>query len=91
MKKGDLVEALYKGASLPTKKQAGEIVDWFFNTITASLKKGEPVEITGFGSFKISKRAARAGRNPKTGAAMQIKASKGVKFKAGALLKAAVK
>lgn len=91
MKKVDLVEALYKGANLPTKKQAGEIVDWFFDTITATLKKGDSVEITGFGSFKVAKRAARQGRNPKTGETMQIKASKAVKFKAGALLKAAVK
>lgn len=91
MKKVDLVEALYKDANLPTKKQAGEIVDWFFDTITATLKKGDNVEITGFGSFKVAKRAARQGRNPKTGEAMQIKASKAVKFKAGALLKAAVK
>ena len=91
MKKDDLVEALHKDAKLETKKQAGEIVEWFFDTITKALKKGEEVAITGFGTFKVAKRAARQGRNPKTGEAMQIKASKAVKFKAGALLKAAVK
>ncbi len=91
MKKDDLVEALYKGASLPTKKQAGEIVDWFFDTITNALKKGDEVGITGFGTFKAVKRAARQGRNPKTGEKMQIKASVVPKFKAGKLLKDAVK
>ncbi len=91
MKKDDLVEALYKGAQLPTKKQAGEIVEWFFDTITDTLKKGEEVGITGFGTFKVMKRAARVGRNPKTGEKIQIKASNSPKFKAGSLLRAAVK
>lgn len=91
MKKDDMVVALHKSANLPTKKQAGEIVDWFFATITSAMKKNDEVAITGFGRFYVAKRAARAGRNPKTGEAMQIKASKTVKFKAGALLKGAVK
>ena len=91
MKKDDLVEALYKGASLPTKKQAGEIVDWFFATITSTLKKGEEVGITGFGTFKVVKRAARMGVNPKTGEKIQIKAANKPKFSAGKLLKEAVK
>ena len=86
-----MVEALYKGASLPTKKQAGEIVDWFFDTITNALKKGDEVGITGFGTFKVAKRAARAGVNPKTGAKIQIAAAKVPKFKAGKLLKDAVR
>jgi DNA-binding protein HU-beta len=91
MKKDDLVEALYTGANLPTKKQAGEIVDWFFATITNALKKGDEVGITGFGTFKVVKRAARQGINPKTGEKIQIKAANKPKFTAGKLLKDAVK
>lgn len=91
MKKDDMVEALQKGANLPTKKQAAEIVDWFFETITKTLKRGEEVGITGFGTFRAVKRAARAGVNPKTGAKIQIAATTVPKFKAGKLLKDAVK
>lgn len=91
MKKDDLVEALHKGANLPTKKQAGEIVEWFFDTITKSLKKGEDVEITGFGKFMVVKRAARKVRNPKTGESMTAPAKTVPKFRPGALLKNAVK
>lgn len=91
MKKDDMVDALHKSANLATKKQAGEIVDWFFETITKSLKRGEEVGITGFGTFRAVKRAARAGVNPKTGAKIQIAATTVPKFKAGKLLKDAVK
>ena len=91
MKKDDMVEALQKGANLPTKKQAAEIVEWFFETITKTLKRGEEVGITGFGTFRAVKRAARAGVNPKTGAKIQIAATTVPKFKAGKLLKDAVK
>ncbi len=91
MKKDDLVEALAKDANLPTKKQAQEIVDWFFETITKALSRGEEVAITGFGSFKTVKRAARMGINPKTGEKIQIPAMTKPKFTAGKLLKDAVK
>ncbi len=91
MKKDDLVEALHKSANLPTKKQAGEIVEWFFDTITKTLARGEEVGITGFGVFKTVKRAARAGVNPKTGEKIQIPAMTKPKFSAGKLLKDAVK
>jgi len=91
MKKDDLVEALHKDAGLETKKQAGEIVDWFFATITKALAKGDEVGITGFGTFKAVKRAARAGVNPKTGEKIKIAATTVPKFKAGKLLKDAVK
>ncbi len=91
MKKDDLVEALVKGANLPTKKQAQEIVDWFFETITKALSRGEEVAITGFGAFKTVKRAARMGINPKTGEKIQIPAMTKPKFTAGKLLKDAVK
>lgn len=91
MKKDDLVDALHKDANLPTKKQAAEIVDWFFDTITKSLARGEEVGITGFGTFKTVKRAARMGINPKTGEKIQIAAAVKPKFSAGKLLKDAVK
>lgn len=91
MKKDDLIEALHKDANLPTKKQAGEIVDWFFATITKALSKGEEVAITGFGTFKTVKRAARMGINPKTSERIQIPAMTKPKFSAGKLLKDAVK
>ncbi len=85
------MEALHKAANLPTKKQAGEIVEWFFDTITKSLARGEEVGITGFGTFKTVKRAARMGVNPKTGEKIQIAAATKPKFSAGKLLKDAVK
>lgn len=91
MKKDDLVEALHKDAGLETKKQAQEIVEWFFETITKALKKGDEVGITGFGTFKVVKRAARQGVNPKTGEKIQIAAANKPKFTAGKLLKDAVK
>jgi DNA-binding protein HU-beta len=91
MKKDDLVEMLHKDAGLETKKQAAEIVDWFFDTITKTLKKGDEVGITGFGTFKVVKRAARMGVNPKTGEKIHIAAANKPKFSAGKLLKDAVK
>lgn len=91
MTKGDLVEAIMKGANLETKKLAGEVVDLFFDTITKTLKKGDDVAITGFGTFKVAKRAARMGVNPKTGAQIKIPAATVPKFKAGKGLKDAVK
>lgn len=70
-----------------TKKQATEAVDATFSSITEHLKKGERVSIPGFGSFSVSARAARTGRNPKTGTPIEIPASKNAKFKAGKDLK----
>lgn len=90
MNKAELAEALMKGADLQSKKQAGEVVDCLVETITKSLKKGEDVVIPGFGSFKVGKRAARTGINPKTGEKIKIKAAKVAKFKAGKALKEAV-
>ncbi|MEZ4156912.1 MAG: HU family DNA-binding protein [Candidatus Paceibacterota bacterium] len=90
MNKAELAEALMKGADLQSKKQAGEVVDCFVETITKSLKKGDDVVIPGFGSFKVGKRAARTGINPKTGEKIKIKAAKVAKFKAGKALKEAV-
>ncbi|MDP3880816.1 MAG: HU family DNA-binding protein [bacterium] len=90
MKKAELVEAMMEGADLPSKKKAQEVVDLMFETITKTLKKGGEVAVTGFGTFKTSKRAARNGINPKTGESIKIPAATVAKFKAGKLLKEAV-
>ncbi len=90
MKKQDLVEAVMSAAGLDTKKQAEMAVDGLFDAIVKSLSKGEEVAVTGFGTFKVIKRAARAGINPKTGEKIQIAAKTAPKFRAGKLLKEAV-
>ena len=91
MKKDGLVEAVMSAAGLETKKQAIEVVDALFDTIVKTLAKGEEVAITGFGAFRVVKRAARMGVNPKTGEKIQIAASIKPKFKAGKVFKEAVK
>ena len=90
MKKDGLVEAVMKGAGIETKKQATLTVEAIFDTIVKTLGRGEEVAITGFGTFRVVKRAARMGVNPKTGEKIQIKASTKPKFRAGKLLKEAV-
>ena len=82
MNKAQLIDAMASEANL-TKADAKKALDAFINTTSDSLKKGERLSLVGFGSFSISNRAARTGRNPKTGAEMQIPAKKVVKFKAG--------
>ena len=77
-------------AGIETKKQAQQAVDAVFDTIAKQLSMGEEVAVTGFGTFKTSKRAARMGVNPKTGEKIQIAASTNAKFKAGKQLKEAV-
>ena len=89
MNKNDLIGVVADGAGI-TKAQAGEAVDAVFNAITKSLKKGDEVRLVGFGTFSVSKRAARNGRNPQTGATIKIKAKKVAKFKAGKELSARV-
>jgi DNA-binding protein HU-beta len=69
---------------------AGDAIDAITQAIARELKKNAKFSIPGFGSFNVSKRAARMGRNPRTGEAIKIKASKGVRFKAGARLKATI-
>lgn len=91
MKKDGLIEAVMKAANLETKKQAQLAVDAVFDTIIKSLSRGEEVAISGFGTFKVAKRAARIGINPKTGEKIQIPSSTKPKFRAGKLLKEAVK
>lgn len=87
--KGDLIESVAKAADL-SKSNASSAVNAVIDTISASLKKGNAVTITGFGSFSVSKRKARNGRNPQTGETIKIKASKVAKFKPGKVLKDAV-
>ena len=90
MGKQDLVEALAKRANL-SKSQAGECLNAVLAEITSSLKKGNDVTVTGFGTFSVSKRKARQGVNPRTGEKIKIAATKVPKFKAGKALKEAVK
>lgn len=90
MTKEDLVEAIVKKTDV-SKRQAQESLNVVLEEITKSLSKGKDVTLTGFGSFKVSKRAARDGRNPKTGEKIRIPAMKVPKFKAGKGLKDAVK
>lgn len=90
MNKTDLVNAVSDNADL-TKKESGAAVDAVFNTIQESLKKGEKVQLIGFGNFEVRERSARKGRNPQSGEEIEIAASKVPAFKAGKALKDAVK
>ena len=89
MNKNDLVSAVAEAAGL-TKADAGRAVDGVLVSIAGAMKSGGDVRIVGFGTFSVASRAATTGRNPRTGEAIQIKASKQPKFKAGAPLKDAV-
>ncbi len=89
MNKGDLINAVDDAAGI-TKAQAGSAVDAVFSNIEGSLKKGDKAAFVGFGTFSTSKRAARDGRNPATGATIKIPAKTMVKFKAGKALSEAV-
>ncbi|MCD6500858.1 HU family DNA-binding protein [bacterium] len=88
--KEDLVETIVKVADC-SKKCATDCLNAILNDITKGLKAGKDVVLTGFGTFKVSKRKARSGRNPQTGATIKIPAKKVPKFKAGKALKDAVK
>jgi len=83
MNKAELVEAMASDAGL-SKADAKKALDAFINSTTNALKKGDRVALVGFGSFSVSTRAARKGRNPQTGKEIDIKAKNVVKFKAGA-------
>jgi DNA-binding protein HU-beta len=89
MTKAELIDSMAEKAGL-SKKDAGEALNAFTESVTAALSKGDKVALIGFGTFSVSERAAREGRNPSTGATMKIAASKVAKFKAGAKLKEAV-
>lgn len=88
MNKSELISEMAK--QLNSKKEAEEALDSLLGAITQGLKKGEKITLTGFGSFKVSKRKARTGRNPRTGEAIKIKATKVPQFVAGKALKTAV-
>lgn len=90
MTKADLVAQVAKKAKL-TAKAAHEAVSTVFETIGDALKRGEKVVVTGFGTFMVRRRAARKGRNPQTGAEIQIPATKTPGFSAGKSLKRLVK
>ena len=89
MNKTELIAAIAEKAGL-SKKDAEAAVKAFTQVIEEELKKGEKVTMVGFGTFEVSERAARSGRNPRTGETMKIKASKAPKFKAGKALKDAI-
>jgi len=82
MNKAELIEQIAKVSGI-TKKQANESLESFTGAIVSTLKKGDTVTLVGFGTFSVSNRAARNGRNPQTGATIKIKAKKVPKFKAG--------
>ena len=86
MNKTELVAAMTEQTNL-SKKDAEAALKAFIDVVSEELKKGEKVQLVGFGTFEVSERAAREGRNPQTGETMEIKASKTPKFKAGKALK----
>lgn len=86
MNKAELVAAIAEKAEL-SKKDSEKALKAFIDVVTAELKKGEKVQLVGFGTFEVSTRSARKGRNPQTKASIEIPASKAPKFKAGKALK----
>ncbi len=90
MTKAELIDKIAAGANL-TKTDASNALDATINAVKASLKKGQKVTLVGFGTFSISKRKSRKGRNPRTGEEIKIPATKVPKFTAGKTLKDAVK
>jgi nucleoid DNA-binding protein len=90
MTKAELIDKISAGAGL-TKTDAGKALDATLDAIKGALKKGQKVTLVGFGTFSVSKRKARKGRNPRTGEELKIPATKVPKFTAGKTLKEAVK
>ena len=90
MTKAELVQKIHAKAGLATKAQTEAALDATIAALTNALKSGGTVTFTGFGSFKVTNRAARKGRNPRTGKEITIPASKAVKFTPGKMLKEAV-
>ncbi len=86
MNKAELVAAMAAKTEL-SKKDSEKALKAFIEVVAEELKKGDKVQLVGFGTFEVAKRAAREGRNPQTGKAMKIAASKAPKFKAGKALK----
>jgi len=89
MNKADLVAEVAKVVN--TKRLAEDVISCILESITKALKKGQPVTLVGFGTFSVSKRKARVGRNPQTGKEIKIPAKRVPKFSAGKALKNAVK
>jgi len=89
VKKSQFAQWLAEKITMP-KKQANEVIDAFVEGITTILKRGDKLNVTGLGIFKVADRPARMGRNPRTGETIQIKASKKVRFTASKVLKEAV-
>jgi DNA-binding protein HU-beta len=89
MNKSELIDAMSDAASI-SKAEAGKALEGLIGAITGSLKKGDTVSLVGFGTFSVRDRAARTGRNPRTGEEIEIKASRNPAFKAGKALKDAV-
>ena len=90
MNKGELIEAIAKDVGV-SKKAAGKVLDSTIDAMMGALGKGDRITLVGFGTFSVSTRQARSGRNPKTGEPIKIPASKTVKFKPGNAFKQAVK
>ena len=89
MNKSELIDAIAQDADM-SKAAAGRALDAAVTAVKAALKKGDMVTLVGFGTFYVGKRAARTGRNPRTGASIKINAAKSPKFRAGKALKDAV-
>ncbi|MGL5948693.1 MAG: HU family DNA-binding protein [Aeromonas sp.] len=89
MNKTQLIDSMAEGADI-SKAAAGRALDAFMDTVTDALKEGDQVALVGFGTFAVRERAARSGRNPQTGASIEIAAGKVPAFKAGKALKDAV-
>jgi DNA-binding protein HU-beta len=90
MTKAELIEKMAKDVDV-SKTAAGKALDSFIDGVKKSLKKGDKVTLVGFGTFSVSKRGARKGRNPRTGETIKIKASKAPKFTSGKAFKDAIK
>jgi DNA-binding protein HU-beta len=90
MTKAELIASMGKEAKI-SKASAEKAINAFTNALTKALKKGDKLTLTGFGTFSVAKRRARIGRNPQTGKEIKIPAARVAKFKAGNLLKRAVK
>lgn len=90
MTKEQMIEKMAKDAGI-TKRAASNAINTFFDSVTSALKKGQKVSFVGFGTFTTSKRKARTGRNPQTGASIKIPAARVPKFKPGKKLRDAVK
>jgi DNA-binding protein HU-beta len=90
MTKAELIASIAKETKL-SKASAEKVINAFTHSVTKALRKGDKLTLTGFGTFSVAKRRARKGRNPQTGKEIKIPANKVAKFKAGKLLKRAVK